>query len=490
MVAKILSKTGTFNAVRYNSNKQAKGSAELIDIKNFKVLKPETMTAADVKNYLKSYSDVNKRVKNPQFHATISCKGREYSPEQLKEIGNQYMDKMGYGEQPYIILFHNDTNNNHIHIVSTRVDANGKKINDSYENVRSLNAIQEIMKKSISRNNDLDLNALKGYKFETKNQFISLLKLHKFEVREKDNVISIYKMGAKCEDVALSDMKFFLADKKAISQLKQEFSSLSGMDKKIYPVFNSNNEIVNYKSEFTKQLKSKNIEIVFHFSESKKPFGYTVIDSSRKEVFRGSLISKLNNILSLDEQEYVSQTKGKSYSERLIASKYNVSTQREREMLSHYLSIDIANVQLNDKIVSKEDFEKYKIFFSGCKSVNDLDDIKRFNSVDLYSYKSDVYLITAKKQIINLNELIEDKKLLADYHSLHKEQLENKGKYQIYNEDDIDEEKDVSEIEDEHVKADSSIDIGIETAKGIMTAFGSQGSAEPEKKRKKRNRNA
>lgn len=489
MVAKILSKTGTFNAVRYNSNKQSKGSAELIDIKNFKVLKPETMTAADVKNYLKSYSDVNKRVKNPQFHATISCKGREYSPEQLKEIGNQYMDKMGYGKQPYIIVFHNDTNNNHIHIVSTRVDSNGKKINDSYENLRSLNAIQEIMKQSISRNNDLDLDVLKAYKFETKNQFISLLKLHKFEAKEKDNVIAIYKMGGKIQDMAVQDLKLNVASKKGISDLKQEFNNLSGADKRIYPVFNSNNEIVTYKSEFTEQLKNKNIDVVFHFSESKKPFGYTVIDNNRKEVFKGSSISKLNNILSFDEQENVSQTKGKSYSERLIASKYNVSTQKEREMLSHYLSIDIANVQLNDKKVSRNDLEKYKILFSGCKSVNDLDEIKRLNAVDLYSYKTDVYLITDKKQIINLNELIEEK-LLADYFILNKEQAENQSKYRTYNEDDVDEEKDISETETEveQVKVDSSIDIGIETAKGVISAIGSQGSPEPEKKRKKRNR--
>ena len=483
MVVKILSKTGTFNAVRYNSNKQSKGSAELIEIKNFKVLKPETMTAADVKNYLKSYSDVNKRVKNPQFHVTISCKGREYSPEQLKEIGNQYMYKMGYGKQPYIIVFHNDTNNNHIHIVSTRVDANGKKINDSYENIRSLNAIQDIMKQSISRNNDLDLEVLKAYKYETKNQFISLLKLHQFEVSERDNTISVYKMGIKCEDIAINDMRFDPANHKAIFDLKQEFNNLSGVDKKIYPVFNSKNEIINYKSEFTEELKNKNIDVVFHFSKSKKPFGYTVIDNNRKEVFKGSSISKLNNILSFEEQEKVSQTKGKSYSERLIASKYNVSTQKEREMLSHYLSIDIANVHLNDKKVSRNDLEKFILLFSGCKSVSDLDDIKRFNTVDLYRYKSDVYLITDKKQIINLNELIEDKKLLADYLILSKEQEDIPGKYRTCNEDNIEEEKDISETEtDEQVKVDESIDISA----GIISAIGAQGIPEPEKKRKRR----
>ena len=41
------------------------------------------------------------------------------------------MQKLGYGNQPYIVLKHSDIKREHLHIISLRIDENGKKINDS-----------------------------------------------------------------------------------------------------------------------------------------------------------------------------------------------------------------------------------------------------------------------------------------------------------------------------------------------------------------------
>ena len=53
------------------------------------------------------------------------------------QIAKEYMEALGYGKQPYIVFKHNDIAREHIHIVSLRVDGEGKKINDRFEKRRS-----------------------------------------------------------------------------------------------------------------------------------------------------------------------------------------------------------------------------------------------------------------------------------------------------------------------------------------------------------------
>jgi len=64
--------------------------------------------------------------------------------EQLSEIAQEYLEKMGYGNQPYMVYKHEDIDRHHIHIVSLRVDDIGKKINDKFEK-------KLIIKKEISK---------------------------------------------------------------------------------------------------------------------------------------------------------------------------------------------------------------------------------------------------------------------------------------------------------------------------------------------------
>ena len=78
MIATILPGSADFHAVGYNEHKVSKGLARLIEMRNFGTIglagKP---TTEELTGYLRKYSSTNSRIRKPQFHVAVSCKGRE-----------------------------------------------------------------------------------------------------------------------------------------------------------------------------------------------------------------------------------------------------------------------------------------------------------------------------------------------------------------------------------------------------------------------------
>ena len=133
MIVKILNKSAAFKGVSYNTSKVEKDKGELMMVQNFGALQGlDHLRPQDYINYLEAQSARSTRTKFPQFHAVISAKGRSHSKEQLTDIAEQWLKGMGYRDQPYLLIFHKDTKNNHIHMVTTRVGKDGRKIPDSY----------------------------------------------------------------------------------------------------------------------------------------------------------------------------------------------------------------------------------------------------------------------------------------------------------------------------------------------------------------------
>jgi len=98
------------------------------------------------------------------------------------------MDEMGYAKQPFVTVFHNDTENNHIHIVTTRVDKKtGKKINDSYEKLKAQKALAVTLEKLYGINSEEVLNRLLNYKISSFNQLEILLNRNGFKLGKNTN---------------------------------------------------------------------------------------------------------------------------------------------------------------------------------------------------------------------------------------------------------------------------------------------------------------
>jgi len=148
MIATILPSSTNFHAVEYNERKVAKGQAVLLEMKNFGYVgAADGYTPEQLQQYLIDYSARNEHIRKSQFHVAISCRGHEYSQEQLLDIAHQYLHEMDYDDegQPLLIYAHNDTDNNHLHIITSRVNPNGQKIDHSHERIRSQEAINKIV---------------------------------------------------------------------------------------------------------------------------------------------------------------------------------------------------------------------------------------------------------------------------------------------------------------------------------------------------------
>lgn len=310
MVVKILSSSATFSGVRYNTNKVDSGKGELMKVSGFGalnalgILKPE-----DYKNHLKAVSAANKRVSFPQFHATISTKGREHDKYALTQIATEWLKKMGYGDQPYLIIFHSDTANNHVHIVTTRIDRQGKKISSAFEKVRGSKHLNNILGLDEKHSAKQDIAKALTYSYSTKAQFMMILESQGYVLRETDGKLDVMKFGVQQGEVSLAAIEQHMRkqDHSArIKQLKAVFHKYAAQyDTALVP-----NKIAlpgayakitkGFTSEFSDYLKrTLGLELIYHASGDKPPYGYTIIDHATKMVVKGGEVLSLKELLDI-----------------------------------------------------------------------------------------------------------------------------------------------------------------------------------------------
>ena len=69
-----------------------------------------------------SYLAVNRNTEKPVLHISLNPSVDDRLTDgQFAELAREYMQKMGYGDQPYIVYLHEDIDRRHVHIVSTCV---------------------------------------------------------------------------------------------------------------------------------------------------------------------------------------------------------------------------------------------------------------------------------------------------------------------------------------------------------------------------------
>ncbi len=121
----------------YNENKVKEGVAECIGAENFP-LDADEMSLKIKLGYLLKRTQLNENVKRNSVHISLNFDPSEahLGKEKLTEIANVYMQKLGFGEQPYLVYQHHDAGHPHIHIVTTNIQQDGKRIDLHHLGIR------------------------------------------------------------------------------------------------------------------------------------------------------------------------------------------------------------------------------------------------------------------------------------------------------------------------------------------------------------------
>ena len=138
MIAKISSSANLAGALGYNFKKVDTGGASVLLAEGLYEPPGAAYTLLEVLSDMQTLIPPKCRTKNLVFHCSLNPHPKEkLTDENLIRIAREYMQALGYGSQPYIVFKHHDIEREHIHIVSLRVNSDGEKINDKFENRRS-----------------------------------------------------------------------------------------------------------------------------------------------------------------------------------------------------------------------------------------------------------------------------------------------------------------------------------------------------------------
>ncbi len=290
MIAKILANSFSYSGIDYNENKVVRGDAELIFTENFGWLESgiiDYVEAIHYKKYFEEWDKRNTRVEKPQFHVTISAKGKYATREQLLDIGREWMKQMGYEGLPTMFYFHNDTKNNHIHIISSRIGRDGKKIDDGNERWRARAIINAICENDIHQKCRDDVARASRYRYESVKQFEAILLSWGYNTKTKNDTIEIWREGQCLLTIKNDIVEHNLASNPVNEKRK----------KKIQALFYKYSEVMSVEDLKDIMKTQFGIDLIF-FGKEKSPYGYTVVDNLDKAVYKGGDIMSLKMLLN------------------------------------------------------------------------------------------------------------------------------------------------------------------------------------------------
>jgi hypothetical protein len=376
MVAKITVPNSIRRALNYNEQKMKEGKAECIYAHHF-LKEANQLNYYEKLNRFQSLINLNKRATTNTIHISLNFGLEEkIEREKLAEIASTYMEKIGFGQQPYLVYQHLDAGHPHIHIVSTNIQKDGKRISlhnigrnqsstarkeieaaydlqkaekqekaESQE-IRPLNAQKMAYGRSATKRgmtNVLDA-ILPQYKYASLAELNAILKLYNLTAdRGKEEGIIYQKKGLiyrvldeHGNKIGVPIKASSIYNKPTLEFLEKRFRENETLKQEFRKSIKTSIDWIMIKppkdlKDFKHALEREKISLIVRQNDSGIVYGLTYIDHNTKCVFNGSDIGKEYSAKAIFEKCGVAQN---------LAPTQMSTTQKYSEINSIELSLD------------------------------------------------------------------------------------------------------------------------------------------------------
>ena len=340
MVARINHGAHVEGVLFYNKLKTDKGEARVVLCHNLPIVPQDGNI--DIRRLSEAFrpwmTHPRSRLREPVFHVSLNPNPKDRIDEmKMLEIAHYYMERMGYGDQPYVIFEHNDIERKHYHIVSSRIKPDGTTI-DSFEYKKRSKALteeierefnliptvlgqqsaafEELRKVEYAQSNlkaqlsSVLYNLTDRYRFSSKGECTTLLKIFniwmeecKGEVEGRPYAGIIYgaldehgqRVGKPIKSSRISKKFGYKALQKEYSKTKRW---IAGNKQKLEPTRITIREAMKTArttEEFAAAIRPGGISVVFHRSaeHENRIYGVTFIDHRNGLVINGSRSTRL-----------------------------------------------------------------------------------------------------------------------------------------------------------------------------------------------------
>lgn len=334
MIAKIGRGSNLYGTLAYNQLKVEKENGQILFTNRIIETPNGQYSVAQLVRSFEPYLIANRNTEKQTLHISLNPDPKDnVSDEKFKLIAQEYMQELGYGEQPFIVFKHTDIDRSHIHIVSVCVDEEGKKISDKFEKRRSMNICRELenkyglisaTEKGHRQNGKIfhpvnyqtgDVKSQiasvvrylsKYYQFQTLGEYNALLSFFNIttekieselqgKIRKGLLYIPLNKKGERAghpfkaslfgKNAGLTALE--LHYEKSKETLKNHSAKLT-IKASIEIAFQSTNDEKNFK----KQLAEQGINVMVRRNDTGRIYGITFIDHNSKTVWNGSRLGK------------------------------------------------------------------------------------------------------------------------------------------------------------------------------------------------------